>query len=235
MPFRKYTKYTRSLPGRYINHLGAEQKTTVGLANQAVNQGMRNFAELMKIKGRLNTELKFLDVSAAASAVAVTSISANALQITELVQGLDEDERIGRQIKLKSVMVQVNLTIHATPATGGTTRVRVMMVQLWNAAGTRPTSGNFMNDVTDIQSFNNLDQSRQYRILFNRIIVLDLVKRPEVSFKIYRKMNTRVSYVAPTANAAGNGPGYIGLWIFDDETSNHATFDVKSRIRYIDN
>lgn len=191
------------------------------------------FASLVKdvgyLKGLINTELKVIDGGATPSTSA-----AGALQIINpLVQGVDYNNRIGRQVRFKSVQIRGRVSRNAA-ATQTRDRVRLVLVIDKQPNMALPTWTNLYVN-TDPNAFRNLDWRKRFVILWSRLVYTD-ADDPNRDFRLYRKLNMKTVYddsnIGSQADITTNALyfGYISEY-----GTNPPGMDFDWRLRFIDN
>lgn len=195
-------------------------------------------------------ELKYKETtSITADATAGGLIDANAaatpwianpgsILLNGLGEGASPVQRIGRQVIMKSILLQFALGFVATYKGA----IRVMMVYDSANNGATPTAATLHTSLladTSIVSPNNLDNRERYRVLMDKRFTVDAgVKSSIVLFKKFKRLNLPVQYKADDATSAGINVGALWLLVLNAgpvATVTHLPDQYwYSRIRYWD-
>lgn len=162
--------------------------------------------------------------------------------LNALARGTDYDERVGRQVTVKSI--QIKGVIQATPETGTDQLQRVMIFVDNDTDGAPPTGADliqgFNNAFEDVYNPRNLNNRDRFRVLYDRTFVMNKDTKDPCKriFKYYKRLNQAVLFNA--GNAGTEADIQKGaIWIFTygtnaaGGTAGNAGFS--SRIRFIDN
>ncbi len=136
---------------------------------RAVRAGQRGYVRTGGSYGRYagpDAEMKFHDVDITDAVVAAgVQIQAATLIIAE---GNGESQRIGRKITIKKIGWRLTINLPTTATAGSTADViRVMLVHDKQCNGSLPAAGDIL-DVDSFRSFNNLANSKRFRVLMDR-------------------------------------------------------------------
>lgn len=117
-----------------------------------------------------------------------------------IARGDDINERTGRQIRMKSILVNANVTVTASTGIDQTARVIIFYDRQTNAAA--PSGG--VTDVllaNDVSSVSNLENRNRFQILYDRKFLLNASGEPGSTraIKWYRKLNLPVTFNAGDA------------------------------------
>ncbi len=111
-------------------------------------------------------EQKFFDTVRAVHQPAVAGTISN-LSLNLIVQGVDENERVGRKCTVNKVMLRGNITTSAQTAANATSNIcRIIVYQDKQANGATATVTNILSTATE-QSYNNLSNSGRFKILMD--------------------------------------------------------------------
>lgn len=175
----------------------------------------------------LNVEVKYHDY--AASGTCSVPGSAGFAQLTEIAQGDTQSTRDGNSIKLVGTDFRINLKQAATPTNQ---RVRFMIIRQGYNDGYTPTLLDLLSSAT-IDSFRNINESKGYKVLLDKMINLDVISREMYTSSFHFKTMNHVKW----DGTSGGDTTFGHLWwvIMTEEATNQATYDVAARIRYVDN
>lgn len=194
-----------------------------------------------------SAELKFLDTSFVDAVVANTA-SIVEDSICPIVQGYDEDERIGRKVMLKSVTFRYQMTLPevnqaATPSSGD--HLRVILYQDKQTNGAAATASLILESTTNFQSFYNLTDRARFNILYDKTHTLnymtltsDAVTKFDqagrtAAFGTYVKCNVPLEFSGVTGGLSELRTNNIGILLCSN--TGVCGFVGNCRIRYTDN
>lgn len=184
----------------------------------------QRYANILKPFLGLNTERKHLDTSIN-SAFSSTGSCTN---MVAMAQGTDDNERIGRKIRLSSVNGHCIITQHAS-ATESTVR----LILFYWFDDDDPTLADLLDASSQPHSNLNVHKSMKFKVVINKMITLSSVSRTASNFNFYRKLNQRVDYDGTTSTSHADGSLWWG--ILSDEATNTPTVKMHTRVRYVDN
>ena len=176
-------------------------------------------------------EQKAIDTSQVVSSITVPrSFIATAPLINGCSQGVGGNQRIGRQILMKSLYFTV--TCQFTPnSQNNVTAPRVVVFYDRQAAVSSPTiTSMFTNN--DFQAYRTLSSADRYIILIDTYLQpiggVDLLQRTAT---YYRKLNLPVMFNANGASASDITTGTVQYFL---GASDDCAFTVTTRIKYTD-
>jgi len=197
---------------------------------------------LMKLKkNMLSHEKKFLDTSI--SSGYSTAGTGTVTLINGLVQGTDENTRIGRQITISSIFVRgVVLVASTTTGTGAIRTILVLDQEVPQVAGVGQAMTITDYLVSDsLDALNNLNNRKRFKVLMSEVQNLSSYAAgggpSSAHIDFYKKVNIPVEF-----NAADNGN--IGdftknaLYLITYQyglATTAPTMQVNTRIRFTDN
>ena len=183
--------------------------------------------DLYKLKGRLNTELKVVDQTPAT--FTPSSSTAVGQLMNGIAQGLDQSDRIGRDIRAKLCQFSVVVNKHASATS---TRVRIIMIV--DQEGSNGAGWTDVFNANNVLAFRNTDHTKRIRVLANFLITVD-DDNPEKSLDVYRKVNFKVKYNTTTSAASAIETNSVRVLMLSDEATNFPNVDLITRFRYVDN
>lgn len=192
-------------------------------------QNRKLISSVMRKMRMLNVEVKYHDYTNAGSA-ALPSATSNLTQLTDINQGDTNLLRNGNSIKAVSFNARFNFvwnTQNYNPTT-----IRVLLLRTGYGENTIPQLGDVLKDPTNIRSFRNIDQSKGYSILMDRMIELDGTHQSK-NANLYTRMGHHLKW----DGTLGSDHIYGQLWfiVVDDEPTNHASYTIDTRLRFVDN
>ncbi len=151
-------------------------------------------------------------------------------------QGVDFDERIGRQMLCVSNLISYTLTINLTSVFP--VEVRTALIHFKQPNGTELTLADVWDDIgggaSAVMAHRNLDNVGRFKILWTRIHRLSLDKQTLVMSK-FRPLRVIARYDNPIGIVANLQSG--GLWFVaistTNLTANAPTITVNSRTRFV--
>ncbi len=198
-------------------------------------KGAKLATQLYALKKLINTEKKtftrqLTGVTPATGTAVVESIQ-------EIAQGTDFNERIGRSIKAVSVQLKGQITIHASATF---TSARYMLVQDTENRGSAITIANLLENATAADDFFSLRSGfpahmKRFKILCDQTVQLDQTDLPIINVECFRKLNMHIRFNGTGGTDASMGQNSIWLIMISSEATNIPTFNIQSRLRYIDN
>lgn len=227
MPYYK-KKYRKTKGKRYkTNNFMSKTTKALSLASKGV-------AMAYNIKKLLNVEYKFHDVQVNGTSFG-TNGSQVITQLTNIAQGDTSITRDGAQIKLTRIDIKylINQNLSAT----GATTCRVMLVQ---DKQTNQAIYNF-SDLLEFVNSNsvnsplNLDNKYRFRVLANKIHVLNANSNVGAVGKISLPLEMRIRFDASTSAIADLTSNSLSVVFMSDDNTNSPAHSFISRIRYVDN
>lgn len=180
-------------------------------------------------------ELKFTDVSYNTDpAVNSAAFTAGGL-LNGLVPGASANERIGRKVTLKSILIR--WSFHMTPTSAGTGALRILVVYDKQANAAAPAITDILL-TDDFHSQNNLSNRDRFVTIFDTITDAIGTAGPQtVSGVNYKRLNFETLFNAGPAGTIGDissGSVYIFIAQSGYIITNAADFTARCRIRYTD-
>lgn len=119
-----------------------------------------------------NPELKFHDIDVDDAVIATGGTIQNTGSINLIAQGTTESTRIGRNCVVKQISWRYRVSLPLGTAEANTSdTVRLILYQDLQANGAAATVANILEDA-DFQSYNNLANSKRFKILMDRVHVI---------------------------------------------------------------
>lgn len=200
-------------------------------SRQAKQMGFRKPVGAAKIKKIVRKEIdkqeefKLIDVSADSTLDNVGQIT----HLTPIAQGLDQSDRTGNKVKLRSILFRYNGTGIVAAGTAG---VRCIIFQDRQHDGTTPTMANLLDGAFTSSPLDR-DQLGRFKILHDEMIPFDIygqgLKRMG---KVYRKLNITCSFTSNLGTATFQNPLYI-MWL-SDQAANNPVIRWDTRVRFTD-
>ena len=194
--------------------------------------GSKVYRDLMWLKRKvslLNVEVKHYDVTAASTINTVGAAVAFG-QVSAIAQGDTENTRDGNSIKAISLHAKLNVLQDPTTPKNGRIRF-VLLKQGYNDAYT-PTYADVFNDAS-IDAYRNIEESSGYKVLYDKTLSLDLLKNDRAFTQFSCPLSHHIKWDG--ANAADTTNGHIWYLVVCEAAANQPTFDLQTRLRYVDN
>jgi len=156
-----------------------------------------------------------------------------------LVQGLDNVNRIGRQVTNKSIYQRMTINVGAGAAANQNLRLMLMWVK--DPSQTAPTLTTVFGTATPgVNQMMNLNYRNDYVVLLDKTYTLSpLSGGPSCRFdKIYKKCNMKTIYNANNTGGISDieaGALYIVLLSDVAIAGNGPNVTIQSRVRFVDN
>jgi len=178
-------------------------------------------------------EFKSVDVSGDLTC----DTSAQARLLNGIARGDEINERVGREVTLRSI--QFNFTPHVTVGTGVDQQQRVLLVYDRQTNATALTAAQVLLTV-DTVAPRNLENRKRFKILFDRTYALNASGEPgaQVTRRFYRKLRHPVSFNAGDAGTVADivtGSLYIIVIGTNVPGVGAGAVFYAARIRYTDN
>ncbi len=184
--------------------------------------------DVSKLKGLINTEFKSLDITTSAT---LTTTPVVAL-LSGLAKGDDIDNRDGRQVRWKSVEINLQIVMHTTPIN---TLVRILIVIDKQPNATLLTIAELLNQTT-IDSVKNLDNRKRLVILRDDVVQLGDGYLTSTLWKYYKTLDMITVYDDSDAGTIADiETNALYLIMFSTEATNGPTVQRTMRMRFIDN
>lgn len=213
-PYKKRT-YKRKAPTRGQAYGGAVSQL---------------YKDVKMLKNLINVEFKRADQTASTT----SSTAGNTILLNGLQKGDDFQNRDGRQVRIKSVQVQLRVTM-AAAATTTCFRYFILLDKQPN------TTGFAMSDVLDtavaggVDAFRQLSNRKRFVILKQQRLVLDS-DDPSRVIQFYKKLDLKTIYDdSDTGAIADVTTNALYLYMMSDQGANVPTVIYNARLRFIDN
>ncbi len=146
-------------------------------------------------------------------------------------QGDDNTERVGRSIKLTSLLCRFHLTINALA-----TNTLVRMIIFWDrqSNGATPATTDILESANVLSGLNK-DQGKRFYVIFDRSVTLDATLRSSVAIKCYKKLHRHTEFISTASDITGISSNAMWFFILSNEATNTPTVLHNRTVRYIDN
>jgi hypothetical protein len=180
---------------------------------------------------RLNVEVKYHGTSLSNQSVPAATGANGFYKLTDIAQGDTATTRDGNSIKTVSLHIRFHFHINAA-ATSTPVSIRVLIFRVKQVEGLTLDANDILFDPTDYQSFRQLNSAKNYNIYTDTTFILT-ENRPSVKREFNYQTRGHVKYHGTVADSVAEGGLY--MLFFDNTSANHPTYDLCTRLRYVDN
>ncbi len=188
-------------------------------------------------------ELKFHDVDVDDAVIASNGVIHNGGTINIIPQGVTEKTRVGRKCTIRSIMWRYNLELVSGATVGSAETVRCILYLDKQCNGATATITGILES-NDFQSFNNLSNSGRFRMLYDKVHVLnpaasagDGTANDTASIQLndafYHKCNIPIEFDSTTGVLTEVRSNNLGI-LTVSESGNIAKLNSKIRLRFSD-
>lgn len=203
-------------------------KKTSGMSS-ALAMAKKAWSMAKFVKSLVNVEKKLNDVSLSFAVSSTASIS----NLCNIAEGDDLNQRAGRSIKAKSLLLRGNLNISGS-ATASVFRFMVVIDTMYLSA--KPAIQDILDNGTVTSAMNITSTAGQrFKVLWDHMGHLDNTNNKIWTFKKFFKLGQHIKYSNTTAADASGLSGQVLFITVSSETTNTPTLTALSRLRYIDN
>lgn len=194
-------------------------------------KGVYKSSKFMKSKKAV--EKKFFDVENVYSCP-LTATFGSAVNISPIIQGIDQTNRIGRQTTIRSAQIRVQTVTQA-----GTTpsQIRYVVVYDKQTNGAVPLKTDVFAGSANFLSHYNLDNSDRFIILLDKITDSQQSSLLPISDKAFVKCALDQQWGGVTGSAISCNTGLITLFMANNSDTTigaSSQVDYTSRIRFTD-
>lgn len=193
--------------------------------------------ELYALKRLINPEFKIIDTSSLA--LTIPDGVGTIVQLTNLSQGNTNITRVGNGIKIASIYAKAIFCINASATV---TQIRYMLVQDKQVNGAIFATADLIESVTDVRSVispRNIDNTKRFRILHDKLIILNPNISAVVStcryIKIYKKLDMHVRYDGNAGDITDLTQSGLFMVFIGNQPTNAPTVNLDVRVRFLDN
>lgn len=178
-------------------------------------------------------ELKFFDTASTSATLTTTPVITH---LTGVPDGVNENERVGRRIDVKSLAGRVQLLNNANDTLG--VQVRTIVFSDRMNTGTAPiTTELFASATPGINDFRlgDLNTMKRFKVWYDRVHLLNPNGRETVFFKMFKRFKfggLKVLYTGVAGTDEGKNSLYVMRW--SDDATNSPSYASDWRIRFID-
>lgn len=205
-----------------------------GTAAKWAGYAIKAYRTAKWIKGLINVEKKFYDFSQSAT----QSATATVLNLSNIGEGNDYNQRDGNSILVQSIQGRFILQMHPSATQ---TLFRCIIFRDNDQRGTDPTVADLLESTSNPLYFTSPllhYVSRRFTIFHDWSFVLDSAKATTKEWKYFKRFTHgqyHIKYSSTTGADASNWEGALYMMIFSSENTNQPTFTVYHRMRYTDN
>lgn len=225
-PYKKYRRVNRTK--KLVT--GQTQPTLLETIASGAGAVANVARAVLPIVSAINTEQKFFDFTSTASPTLNTPVIQG---LNQIIQGVDENQRIGNSILAKDMNMRFQILINTT--TDPQNMIRMVVFVDKQQAGSVPTITQLMQAPTNFQSPYNKDYTDRFAILKDKYICLNTNNNRVHQGKFYKTLPFHIRYIGPTAASAdlGNNTVYVLWW--SAYALNGPTINYYNRLNFTDN
>ncbi len=204
--------------------------------NKQIRAGMSDASKALvlakHVKSLLNVEIKNHDTGLTQTAISSTF---QVLELTNIAQGDTTLTRDGASLKLVGVNLKYKLSQHASATN---TQVRMLLVHDTQTNQSTYGAVSLLADASihdSIVSPRNLDNTRRFKVLMDRVHVFSSTNRTNSVHSFNRKLNIKIRYDNPAAAIGSITQSSLSLVLVSDEATNTPLITHIIRLRYVDN
>lgn len=185
--------------------------------------------DVRKLKMLNKPEFKVVDQLLSAT----TDTSGEIDDICLVAQGDDDNNRSGNSIRIMSIAMNMDATIHAS-ATNSVVRQILFYAKTVN--GSAPVVGDVIANAggLNVRGHRNLDNRHNIFVLKEWRYTLTSANITGRSFKFYKRLNMLQNYDNTTGTIADLRTGYLGLLTVTNEATNKPSVVTTCRVRFVD-
>ncbi len=198
-----------------------------------------------RFSGR-SQEMKFHDIDANQGTIALAGNILNGGSINLIGQATTESTRIGRKCTIKSILWRYNITTLQQSDMTAEDTVRVIMYLDKQANGATATVANILAPDSTYQSYNNLQNSSRFRILYDKTHTMNpknaagngssnFTGQHAINSSFYKRCNIPLEFsgVANPSVLTEVRSNNVGVLLIS-KVNNISAFDSKIRLRFTD-
>lgn len=195
-------------------------------ASDAWSLAKRTAYGLNEIRKLINIETKVFDKSGTLGVNTTGTI----VPISNMIQGVDYNQRIGNSLKLQRIEVNFRNLI----GTGTNSFLRVMLVRDLDNQGATPNISDILQTV-DVMSPRNYLRTERFSVLYDEFSNLNSVSQTGEVAELDLPHEGHIKYLDATSNPSSYGKGNLFLvHISNENVANQLTCIYYSRIYYTD-
>lgn len=190
---------------------------------------------VLRYKRNLNKpEIKHYDQVGAGGGIGNNPANWSMYYLTAgIIQGTSNVTRVGSSIRINSVGITADITRNASGNT--VQRVRCMLVKMSNTFNSAPTASELFQTTSTFLPLRDLDYMTYYRVLMDRIIVLDSAIHNQITLKYNRRQYAKARYTGNGGTFGDQSHGGYYFLIWSDQASNQPTLaNLNMRVCFSD-
>lgn len=187
-------------------------------------------------RGLMRTKNEFKSVDLPIGPVPVNTTGSVTL-LNGLGLGTDINQRVGREVVIKSIQIRGHSYVTATTGTDQVHRIIIFVDKQVNAAA--PTTATLLGSGFGIYTMKSLENRKRFKILYDRCVQLNTSTEPgaQKTFEYFKKVHIPVTFNAGNTGLVGDIVTGGIFMCFVGENAGGPTaggFTGVSRLRYID-
>ncbi len=227
MPYYKRDKHYK---GRYPRYKKVK-RPMFGRLDKAA------YSMAKKALSLINTEFKLKD-TVELGLVIVDGVGV-IKQLTNVAQGDTNVTREGNSIKIVSIYTKFMFHINASASSS---QVRCMLILDTQTNGAIYTTDDLLESVANLTSLispRNTDNAHRFRVLYDKMVVLNqnitAVSSTTRFLKVYKKVDLHMRYATNVGDITDLTQNSISVLLISNEATNTPTVDINFRLRFLDN
>lgn len=193
--------------------------------------GSQLWKDVKYLKGLINVEFKSKDIVGSSTP---DNSAGSVVLLNGLATGDDFNSRDGRQIRMKSIQLNMKFNLHAS-ATATVVRVLLVLDTQPNAAVATLSGILDVGSAATVVAFRNLNNRKRFIILRDWVVKVN-TNLPEITREYYHTLDAKTVYNATNGGTIADiETNSLSLWLASDEATNTPTVTYNSRVRFIDN
>lgn len=186
---------------------------------------------VMPIIAAINTEQKFVDNQLSQT---ITTASSFVMCPNPIIQGVDENQRIGNSLLAKDLTYRMSILPNFTSLT--TVNIRFILVCDKQQSGSTPTAALLFQNASDLMHTPfNRDYTDRFVIMRDKYMTFTKLSNEAAYEKNYKKLDFHIRYLTPTTLASSLGNNSLFFFIFTDASSTGPVCTISSRLNFTDN
>ncbi len=186
----------------------------------------KNTKDIKTLKQMVKTSNKIFDKTI----ISVVTDSATVVNLSDISQGDDQDNREGNRIRLLHLLMRYSVQSNAA---SNVSALRVMILIDNEQDGVLPTPTQVLQVAGDYLSPLNRTSFGRFKVLYDRVHNVNIGTNNEfINAKVFKKLNKNCFYEAASGADTSSRKGNIYLMLLSNEPTNGPTFDAAWRFAF---
>jgi hypothetical protein len=155
-------------------------------------------------------------------------------QITNISQGADYANRIGRSVTIKSIFLRMACKLNANVVAGGFQQIRVLLVHALTDVS--PSFAIVFNTSSgDEYTYNrNVNYTKDFKVIYDKVITLNYGRSNCIQWKRFIKRNSVCKWTAAQSAGTATEYGHYYIMVLSSYIADYPTFSFNCRVRFVD-